>query len=369
MINIGFIITALRTTGPTNILYGIVKNLDRQKFKPYIITLKEEPYDSRIEDFKKLDVDIILVKYSRIATILGQTKRLEKIIEKYKIDILHTHCVMSSILISKLHKEKLKVKTINTIHCDFRTYLMENFGFFWGYIYYLLYKSSLKKNNVNFSCGKSVAQLNYIHSGLKTGYIMNGIEVDLFNYVLKNSSKQIRIKLGLKENAIYYIATSLNKGKNTEFLIENLKNKKEYLILLGDGEIRSEILKNNYSNLICPGKVSINKVAEYLRASDYFLSASKSEGMPNAVLEALYLELPVLLSDIGPHKEILELVEENVGYLFINDNSDSFINKKNLLENTIYTKKNFKAIKERITAKVMSSRYQKEYEKLYRGEI
>ena len=45
-------------------------------------------------------------------------------------------------------------------------------------------------------------------------------------------------------------------------------------------------------------------VGAYYRAADVFLSASRTEGMPYAVLEAAYCGLPLVLSDIAPHREL-----------------------------------------------------------------
>ena len=45
-------------------------------------------------------------------------------------------------------------------------------------------------------------------------------------------------------------------------------------------------------------------VGAYYRAADVFLSASRTEGMPYAVLEAAYCGLPLVLSDIPPHREL-----------------------------------------------------------------
>lgn len=45
-------------------------------------------------------------------------------------------------------------------------------------------------------------------------------------------------------------------------------------------------------------------VGAYYRSADIFLSASRTEGMPYAVLEAAYCGLPVVLSDIAPHREL-----------------------------------------------------------------
>lgn len=54
----------------------------------------------------------------------------------------------------------------------------------------------------------------------------------------------------------------------------------------------------------------VDNVVPWLQASDLFVSASASEGMPLAVLEALSCGLPALLSDIPPHREIRDILEE-----------------------------------------------------------
>ncbi|MFA0208582.1 glycosyltransferase family 4 protein [Vibrio cyclitrophicus] len=57
----------------------------------------------------------------------------------------------------------------------------------------------------------------------------------------------------------------------------------------------------------------------------HFVSASKFEGMPNCVLEALSLNIPCILSNIEPHKEIMTLVKGNNIWLANDDDSLSNI--------------------------------------------
>jgi len=54
------------------------------------------------------------------------------------------------------------------------------------------------------------------------------------------------------------------------------------------------------------GEVTWNQVPSYLAAGDIFVFPSKFEGMPNALLEAMAAALPVVVSDIPPHRELIQ---------------------------------------------------------------
>jgi glycosyltransferase involved in cell wall biosynthesis len=51
----------------------------------------------------------------------------------------------------------------------------------------------------------------------------------------------------------------------------------------------------------------VTDVTPWLRAADFLVSASRSEGLPNSALEAMASGLHVLLTDIAPHRELLEV--------------------------------------------------------------
>ncbi len=83
------------------------------------------------------------------------------------------------------------------------------------------------------------------------------------------------------------------------------------LEFLGDGPLRVKIQEELVaddlrSRVAIDGAIPREEVYRHLRRADLFISTSFGEGLPVAVLEAMACRCPVVLSDIGPHREIAE---------------------------------------------------------------
>lgn len=365
MIKIGYIISHLENTGPVNILYGIIKYLDKNKFEPYIITLKPEKINTREKEFEDLGVKIIKNITSNVKIFLKKDYILLNKIKELKLDILHTHCVPSTILVAKL---PLEIKKMTTIHCDFSTDLVFKFGKIKGNIYKHLYIRALRKMNLNINCGKSVGKANKKHSNIDGIYILNGIDTEYMSKKKISATKQeIREKLKIEnDKKVFIVVGSIDMRKNVIFIAKIFKEKfrEHYLFILGGGDKERELqgIIKNCKNIIYFGRKKLVEIQSYLKASDYYISASLSEGVPNSVLEAVNFDLPVVLSNIGAHKEILEL-DNKLGVLFINNNENDFINAV-LKILTQKSSENLSDLKYMISAKRMSEEYMGCYEML-----
>nr|WP_279603899.1 glycosyltransferase family 4 protein [Aeromonas caviae] len=106
----------------------------------------------------------------------------------------------------------------------------------------------------------------------------------------------------------FIYAGSISYRKQVRLLCESFfeynKEGKYNLCVLGDGPDLLE-LKDKYQSEYIFFKGSVGNVFAYLNQSKFFISPSLSEGLPNAVLEAYSLGLPCLLSNIGPHMELV----------------------------------------------------------------
>ncbi|MBI5765963.1 glycosyltransferase family 4 protein [Candidatus Falkowbacteria bacterium] len=101
------------------------------------------------------------------------------------------------------------------------------------------------------------------------------------------------------------ITTSrLTKKNGIRYLIEAMQYIDRELLILGDGELRSDLeelvnkldLKNKVKFL---GHVSYEEVYKYLSQSSVFVRPSLSEGLGNAFLEAMTMGVPIIGTSVG----------------------------------------------------------------------
>ncbi len=97
------------------------------------------------------------------------------------------------------------------------------------------------------------------------------------------------------------------------------------------------------------------------------MSASRAEGLPNAVLEAIACGLHVVLSDIGAHRELLELAP-SAGELFGTGDNQALIAamRRAVSRTTDVAGLAPAGIAELFGAERMSQRYQELYLRLTR---
>ena len=89
------------------------------------------------------------------------------------------------------------------------------------------------------------------------------------------------------------------------------------LFLLGGGSMAAEIrqiLMPVLSQVQFAGQVSQEKLPDYYRAADLYVSASHSDGSSVSLMEALASGVPALVSDIAGNREWMEGAQ--AGWLF-----------------------------------------------------
>lgn len=313
MDNIAYVVSDLKRVGPTNQTLNIIKNSDFKE-KSIVITLFDEPKDSMIEEYTTNNIKIISLHLNRKLFFFNGIVKLKKTLKEYNINLVHSYGIIADTLTQKSCKNIPHVITLrNYPKEDISTRMTPLKSF----IALNMHLKTLKNCKHLVTCSKTVARkMKNDYPNLNLVAIQNGVDIEKFNC---NYDKSVlRKKYNFETDGKIYICTnSFTKRKRIdetiECFIENC-NKNDYLLLLGKGDLFLEI-KNKYSfdNIKFLGKV--DNVIEYLNLSDYFISSSESEGLPNAVLESISCGLPVLLSNIDEHKEVLNEIKD-VGELY-----------------------------------------------------
>lgn len=190
------------------------------------------------------------------------------------------------------------------------------------------------------------------------------IPIGVNNSVFYSKSKMAcREKFNLsRSRKILLFIGRLEYEKNIEFLIEGFKeiSEKEIdLIIAGEGSLKEklrELPDTDYKDIRFLGEVRNSMIPDLINSSDILLLTSIFEGSPTVVKEALCCNVPVISTDVGDVKEVLDLVD---GGEIIDYNVKSFKNAVlRLLSNE---KRTFKEASKLFSHELMAKRTLKVY--------
>lgn len=367
-IRIAYVVADLKRVGPTNQTLNIIKN-SKYKDSSIVITLFEEiENDTMIEEYKKNNIRIICLNLDRITFILMGQSKLAKILKEKNINIVHSYGVKPDCICNKVCK-KLKINHIITLRNYPKEDILTRMNFIKGRVaLHSHLKALLDCKNV-ICCSKTICtKMSNDYPQKNFSYIQNGVDIERYKKVDDKTKIQLRKKYFFDNNKSIFISTgSFIPRKRIEETIKGFitSNIDDTLLLLGNGNLFNE-LKDKYKdkyNVVFYGKSS--NVVEFLQLSDYFISSSESEGLPNGVIEAISCGLPVILSNIPQHIEILDEVKgAGISYELGNYTELSSIikDKKNLVCDSDITNSSFSMNR-------MSSKYVDYYTKVRKEKV
>lgn len=361
-LKIVYIISSLQQCGPVNVLFNIVKNLDRESFIPIIITLSKEKDLSIKKHFIMQNVEVFSLNLPYGSGYIKGYSKLKEILKNLNPDIIHSHCFRSNILSALISDKYIKVATI---HSDFMSDYSFCFGKFLGKIMGILNYIALIRIKNAICCSNYLSQKLLKRFNRKFMYINNGIDINTF--CPTTNKIDLRRKLNLPIDKIIVIwSANIIALKNPIFyanIINKINSDEIYFLICGDGYLQEkvqDILKDN-KNVILTGKVK--NISEYLKSADFYVSTSQTEGLPLSVLEAMACGLPVILSDISPHKYIFGN-DSKIPILFSTDNEKALLalllNIKNF-NRELLSKSVRDIVETTYSSELMSQNYQHTY--------
>jgi len=367
-----YLVSTLVNCGPTNQLYNIIKNLDRNLFEPIIVTLSDEKQKSQIDKFQDLNIEVKSLELDRNEGLFFINNKIIKFFDEINPDLIHSSGLRAD-KVAQSYTKNLKVPHIMTLR-NYPYYdYPSKYGNFLGYLYSILHVGIIKKAKNAVACSKSISKIFKENLNIDIDFVQNGVDTDKYYKADKEQKINLRANIGLSKDAIIFVTTGdLISRKNNKTVVsafniiaDKFSNLDLRLCFVGDGYEKNMLEKLTVTNnkILFLGKKP--NVTEYLQSSDFFISASIAEGLPNSVIEALACGLPCILSDIEPHKEILSL-NSNAGALFQVENVLDLVKQIELiLQNNIKDKSAaaIEIINSYLSAISMSNKYQQLYKK------
>lgn len=268
--------------------------------------------------FCKINAHRIIIKSAFSPSLLFNIRKLAK---RLNVNIVHTHGYKSDIA-GILACTGLKVKKITTVHGFIDT------------------DSKLKiYNRMNIFALKFFDRVITVNHPQKEYLLRRGIKekkitvihnaVDPEEFSREKIDSNIRHELGIspEEHVLLYLGR-LSEEKGTHNLIPVLwkvvqTHPQSVLLIAGEGPQKNKLEsmvreKSLETKIRFPGyrKDSVN----LLGASDVLLLPSRTEGIPNSVLEAMSMQVPVVATRVGGTPEIMNDGVE--GFLVPPENPD-----------------------------------------------
>jgi glycosyltransferase involved in cell wall biosynthesis len=307
-------VSTLADCGPVNVLWGIVRHLNRQEYRPIVVTLSQEPGKSAMGRFVAAGLEIRQLNMSRGESLWRGNRRIREVIADTGAEIVHCHGIRATLLVaSEAPRHPLCV----TLHCDLGHYYRIAYGRWMGALMAHLEYRALSRYSLVAAVSDSIGET--VRSrGIRSSTISNGIDLDTYCPPRDGGEiERIRAGLGWPAGSVVVLHTgALSAGKRPVEIIECFLSTRSsdncLLVFAGDGPLKNRCLRaaNNSRRIVFLGPRS--DVADLLKAANILISNSVSEGLPLALIEGCASGLSILASDIPAHRWIQKALPSQV---------------------------------------------------------
>jgi len=291
-----------------------VEFLDKEKFNCYLILFEadNETHSEFLAFSLKKSFKVISIHSGRKFDVKAIFK-LRTILREKDVEIAHAHGYKSIIFVF-LATRFTKIKLVTTLHGWVEYSLKLK-------LYNLLAKICLFFfDRIITVSGKLLEETKHYVGAQKVVEIRNAIDFKRF-IGLEPINLYVEFNIDTSNKIVLY-AGRLSKEKGLYYLIQTMyllqRQRKDVIILiLGDGEIEKD-LKNFVSKLCLEEKIIFSGWREdilgVIKSCSIFILPSLTEGLPLALMEAMFLGKPIISTDVGG---IRELVEDNTDGILV----------------------------------------------------
>ena len=305
----------------------------------------EQHVDELLSNLKDLSITLICNK--SIASHFNQNISIHEIdnmsrrsfFKKYKLkrllktinpDIVHTHGSKTAYIISSINKGAFK--HVATVH-------------------------GVKKNKSVYESADYVIGV--------SDHVLDGIKTK--SKVITNWWFPELKKLSSKQNKYALAVGRLEKVKGFDLLISSWVNIETNLIIVGSGKEKKNLLKlidkyNLDKKIKIIDGVNRSQLEDIYSNASMLIVSSRNEGGPRVALEALYLEIPVLSTNVGHMNKIFpeELLAQRDNQLSLQELLEEYVDNIEILNQSAI----FKYIEEEFSVQAKVSEINEVYKSL-----
>lgn len=306
-----YLVSTLRRAGPTSQLLNLLRHLDPARFDPVVVTLSPEPSDSMLPSYRALGTRVLTLSMSRLRALVNRGWRgdIERLVGAPLRGgcVVHSQGVRADVIASRHLSGVARVATArNFPHQDYPL----KFGRLPGLVMARAHLRAFRALPKVVACSSTLAAL-LRGQGIDADVIPNGVDTTTFRPASPAERAELRARLGLPPAARIGVSVgALSARKDPGLVVRALRAAGDpglALVFLGEGPLEDACRREAEGDARIRFAGQLADVTSYLRAADFFVSASRAEGLPNAVLEAMACGLRTVLTDIGPHRELLDL--------------------------------------------------------------
>lgn len=355
--------------GTEIVVQNLIDNLD--EYKVTLVCLKDSRFSSVLKNkykSKQKKIKIIELENNKFA-ILKNIKKLKRVLDKEKFDVVHIHSIVSN-LFFQLANYKKNLPSIITVHSrsDF-----DRQSFIKGHILNKLELILLNRNDAIVSVSNSIKEYLIEKNIKKSVTVIHNGSRDLKKYINDGYYKRFKNRYFNEEDLIVGFVGRLTEVKGIYNLVDIANqvseiNKKIKFVVIGEGILRNyienQIKLNKLDNIKLLGFK--NDIENYMPYFDILVMPSNMEGIPLTILEAMSCGVPCAGSNVGG---IPEIINEKIGFLYDNSDIKELISKLNYIEknrsklNSL--KENcFKEFSTKWNMKNVIQKYKNQYEKI-----
>jgi glycosyltransferase involved in cell wall biosynthesis len=312
-------------------------------------------------------------------------KKIKKIIEDFKPDIVHTHASKAGALGRKAAFACKVPVVVHTYHGHvFHSYFSKWKTELIKFIERRLAKKTTAIITISDSQKNEICNIHKISSATKTVVIPLGFDLNKFQQNIEINRKNTREDYNIKDEEIAIaIIGRITKIKNHHFFLDVIQkvfseneNIPVKIFIVGDGDLQSEISKRVAEINLIQNKIImtswIKDIAKFNSGMDIICLTSDNEGTPVSLIEAQASNVPVISTDVGGVRDIIS--EGKTGYVIPKNDLQQYADKlvyliknKEVREN--FSKNGWHFVKEKFGYQRLTNDVELLYDKLLKNEI